>query len=47
MPASRPVPLRKRADLVVTRERFGERTYMVVKDPLALKYFRLPEEEYA
>ena len=45
--ASRPVPLRKRADLVVNRETFGERTYVVVKDPLALKYFRLPEEEFA
>ena len=45
--ASRPVPLRKRADLVINRETFGERTYVVVKDPLALKYFRLPEEEFA
>jgi putative peptide zinc metalloprotease protein len=45
--AARPIPLRMRADLVVSRERFGERMFVVVKDPLALRYFRLPEEEFA
>jgi putative peptide zinc metalloprotease protein len=45
--AARPIPLRMRSDLVVSRERYGERTFVVVKDPLALRYFRLQEEEFA
>jgi len=39
--------LRLRSDLVVTREAFGTRTYAVVKDPIALRYFRFQEEEFA
>ncbi len=45
--SAKPLPLRLRSDLVVSRERFGERRYVVVKDPLALRYFRLHEEEFA
>lgn len=43
---TQPLTLRKRADLVVVRETFGDKTYFVVKDPLALKYFRFQEEEF-
>ncbi|MCE9607590.1 MAG: HlyD family efflux transporter periplasmic adaptor subunit [Planctomycetia bacterium] len=43
---TQPLTLRKRADLVVVREAFGDKTYFVVKDPLALRYFRFQEEEF-
>ena len=43
---TQPLALRKRPDLVVVREAFGDKTYYVVKDPLALKYFRFQEEEF-
>jgi putative peptide zinc metalloprotease protein len=36
-----------RPDLVVSRETFGGRTFVVLKDPLALRYFRVREEEFA
>ena len=45
--SAKPLPLKLRSDLVVSRERFGERVFVVVKDPLALRYFRLHEEEFA
>jgi len=45
--ASQPLALRKRPDLAISRETFGGREYVVVKDPLALRYFRLQEEEFA
>lgn len=45
--AARPLPLRLRPDLTTTRESFGGRAYVVVKDALALRYHRLQEEEFA
>jgi putative peptide zinc metalloprotease protein len=42
----RPIPLRRRPDLVVVRQRFGGEDAWVVKDPLALRYIRLREEEF-
>jgi len=45
--SSRPVALRRRPDLTVTRQRYQGRDFYVVKEPLSLKYFRFQEEEYA
>src|SRR3954466_16159432 len=44
---SRPVQLRMRPDLQVTRQSYQGREYSVIKDPLALKYYRFEDEEYA
>ncbi len=44
--SSRPVRLRVRADLEAERQVYQGCPYWVVKDPLALKYFRFEEEEY-
>lgn len=44
---TRPVPLRKRNDLVVVQQTYRHQQYWVVKDPLALEYFRFNEQEYA
>ena len=44
---ARPLPLRMRADLVVSRAKYQGAVNWVVKDPLALQYFRLRENEYA
>ena len=41
------VPARLRVDIIVRRQFFKQQEYYVVKDPLALTYFRLqPEEAY-
>jgi len=45
--AARRVALRMRPDLVVRSQRYGEDRYWLVKDPVALTYFHLREEEYA
>ena len=45
--SSRPLLLRKRPDLVVQQQEYLGRRYWVIKDPLALKYYRFEEEEYA
>jgi putative peptide zinc metalloprotease protein len=45
--ASRPVQLRMRPDLQVTRQSYQGREYWVIKDPMSLKYFRFEDEEYA
>src|SRR5262245_6347961 len=45
--AARPVPLQMRRDLVVQRQRWQGREYWTVKDPLALKYYRFEDEEFA
>ncbi len=37
-------PLRR--DLVITKQRFEERTYFVIKDPISLQYFRMSAEDY-
>lgn len=44
---ARPLALKMRPDLVVSVETFGGRSYSVIKDPLALRYFRLKAEEFA
>ncbi len=44
---TRPLGLRRRADLEVRHHRFEGRGYWVVKDPVGLNYFRFHEEEYA
>lgn len=44
---TRPLALRMRPDLVVSTETFGGRSYAVLKDPLALRYFRVKTEEFA
>lgn len=43
----RPVPLQARPDLVVKRIQYMGATSVVVKDPVALKYFRFQPEQYA
>lgn len=45
--AAKPLQLRMRPDLIVSRETFDGRSYFVVKDPLALRYFRLETAEFA
>jgi putative peptide zinc metalloprotease protein len=45
--AMRPLRLRKRADLVASKNFYDGRTYWVVKEPVGLNYFRFHEEEYA
>ncbi|MGC3972201.1 MAG: hypothetical protein QM775_34130 [Pirellulales bacterium] len=45
--AARPLPLRMRPDLKISRERFGDRIYVVVKDPVGLRHYRFEEEEFA
>ena len=42
----RPIPLKKRADLVVARIDYLGVGYQVIKDPVALKYHRLQVEQY-
>jgi len=42
----RPIPLRKRADLVVAKIDYLGVGYQVIKDPIALKYHRLQLEQY-
>jgi len=43
---SRPVQIRKRDDLSFTPQWHGGRKHWVVKDPVALTYFHLRDEEY-
>jgi len=44
---SRPLRLRVRADLQTKCQTYLGRQYWVVKDPLALKYYRFEEEEFS
>lgn len=44
---SRPLGLRMRSDLLVQRQTWQLREYWVIKDPLALKYYRFEAEEFA
>jgi putative peptide zinc metalloprotease protein len=44
---SRPLGLRMRADLEFVQQTWQGRACWVIKDPLALKYYRFEEEEYA
>jgi len=45
--SSRRLPIRKRPDLLARQQRYQGRLYWVVKDPIALQYYRFEEEEYA
>ncbi len=45
--AARPVALRMRPDLSVHAHKYGSERYWVVKDPVALAYFHLRDEEHA
>jgi putative peptide zinc metalloprotease protein len=45
--ASRPLRIRMRPDLFAQRQSFGGRPFTVVKDPSAMRYFRLEEIEFA
>jgi putative peptide zinc metalloprotease protein len=45
--AARPLALRVRGDLEFRPQRYGAQRYWAVKDPVALKYFHLGQEEYA
>ncbi|TWT46414.1 biotin/lipoyl-binding protein [Botrimarina hoheduenensis] len=44
---SRRMPIRVRPDLSARKHRYQGRQYWVVKDPVALQYFRFEEEEFA
>lgn len=41
------VPPALRSDLAVSHQIFEGRAYVIVKDPLSLKYFRLPAQDYS
>jgi putative peptide zinc metalloprotease protein len=45
--SARPLAIRKRPDLQVTKQRYQGRHYWIVKDPVGLNYFRFQEEEFA
>jgi putative peptide zinc metalloprotease protein len=45
--ASRPLAMRMRSDLVIVPQRIAGRRYWAVKDPMALAYFQLRDEELA
>ncbi|MCA9239196.1 MAG: biotin/lipoyl-binding protein [Planctomycetales bacterium] len=45
--SSRSLAIRVRPDLQAKRQRYQGRAYWVVKDPVALQYFRFEEEEFA
>ncbi|MFV1967253.1 MAG: hemolysin D [Pirellulaceae bacterium] len=45
--ANRSLRLRMRADLMIQQQSYLGRHYWVVKDPVALKYYRFEEEEFA
>ncbi|MBC7337609.1 MAG: PqqD family protein, partial [Clostridia bacterium] len=44
--SARPLPIRKRPDLLAQRQRYEGEVYWVVKDPVGLNYFRFQEEEF-
>lgn len=46
-PAPGPLPVRVRADLIARRHEYLGRSSWIVKEPLALKYHRFNDEEYA
>jgi putative peptide zinc metalloprotease protein len=45
--SQRPVPLMMRADLVIEMMPYGDARYAVIKDPVALKYYRLQPQQFA
>jgi putative peptide zinc metalloprotease protein len=44
---TRPVGLKRRGDLITTRQVYQGQAWWVVKDPIALSYYRFRPEEYA
>jgi putative peptide zinc metalloprotease protein len=44
---TRPVGLRRRGDLIVTRQIYQGQAWFIVKDPISLRYYRFRPEEYA
>jgi putative peptide zinc metalloprotease protein len=44
--SARPLAIRRRPDLQVTKQRYQGRQYWIVKDPVGLNYFRFQEEEF-
>ena len=44
--SARPLAIRRRPDLDVTKQRYQGRQYWIVKDPVGLNYFRFQEEEF-
>ncbi len=44
--AANPVGVRMRPDLEIRKQTYQGRNYRVIKDPLALKYYRFEEEEF-
>ena len=44
--SNRPIPLVRRSDLQISTMSFRDESHVVVKDPLALQYFRLPILQY-
>ncbi len=44
--SNRPIPLVRRSDLQISTMSFRDEAHVVVKDPLALQYFRLPILQY-
>lgn len=45
--SARRLAIRRRPDLVFTKQRYQGKTYWVVKDPVGLNYFRFQEEEFS
>lgn len=45
--SARPLAIRRRPDLQVTKQRYQGRQYWIVKDPVGLNYFRFQEEEFS
>jgi len=41
------VPSALRSDLTISHQLFEGRSFTIIKDPMSLKYFRLPAEDYA
>ena len=44
--SSRPLRLKMRVDLTADRQIYQGREYWIVKDPIALKYYRFEDEEF-
>ncbi len=45
--SARPLAIRMRPDLVVTKQRYQGRPFWIIKDPVGLNYFRFQEEEFS
>ena len=44
---TRPLPLRRRADLICREQQIGGTLYWHIKDPVSLSYYQLRPEEHA